>query len=143
MHDLIAAVLLIGVVLIVAVLVLNWASSLTKKETTHITNKTLDCSTAGISIESIFINLGGNVSRVSVRNSGFSGDVLVDGVVLNTVGQAAANLTAFPIDFPKGALETVEFNISGKISTCSNFSRAIISTQCTSDDQSAPLTCTA
>ncbi len=141
MNVFISAVLLIAIVAVVSVIVLNWATSLTKKEAAHITNKTLECTTADITIESIFIDLVANRSRVSVRNSGFTGERLIDGAFLSTVGQDSPNLTAFPIDFPQGAIETIEFNTTGKISSCANFSRAIISTQCASDDQSRPLTC--
>lgn len=142
MNELISAVLLIAIVLVIAAVVLNGATTLTKKEQALISNKTLDCTTADISIESIFIDLSGNVSRVSVRNSGFVGDKLTDGALLNTIGQESPNITAFPIDFPRGSVQTIEFNISGKITACANFSRAIITTLCTSDDQSRPVTCT-
>jgi len=141
MSALISAVLLIAIVLIVGVILTNWITSLTKKETTQITNKSLDCTTTGIAIESIFIDLSGNRSRVSVRNSGFSDDTITDSAFLSATGQNSPNLTAFPITFPRGSIETIEFNISGRISSCANFSRVIVSTRCTSDDQSRPLSC--
>lgn len=141
MNEMISAVLLIAIVLIIAAVVLNGVSTLVKKEQAIITNKTLDCTTADISIQSIFIDLSGNTSRVSVRNSGFVDDRLTDGALLNVQGQDSPNLTAFPIGFPRGSIQTIEFNISGRITACANFSRAIIATQCSSDDQSRPLTC--
>lgn len=141
MNVLISAVLLIAVVLVVATIFMNWATGLTKKQTTQISNKSLECTTTDITIESIFIDLGGNTSRVTVRNSGFSDDTITDAAFLAASGQAATNLTVFPITFPQGSIKTLEFNISGKIAACANFSRAIVSTKCTSDDQSRPLTC--
>lgn len=141
LNSLLAAVLLIAIVLIVAGLVMNWVSTLTKKQTSQITNKSLDCTAASVVIESIFIDIATNKSRVSVRNSGFDNDIILDAALLNVAGQDSPNLTAFPINFPRGAIETIEFNISGKIAACANFSRALVSTFCTSDDQSRPLTC--
>lgn len=141
MDALISAVLLIAIVLIIAMVFSNWATSFTKKQQARITNKTLDCTTTVITIEGIYIDLASNTSRVSVRNSGSVGDNIIDGAFLNTVGQDSSNLTAFPINFPPGRIEIIQFNISGKIASCANFSRAIISTECTSDDQSRPLTC--
>ena len=141
MNEMISAVLLIAIVLIIAAIVLNGVSTLVKKEQAIITNKTLDCTTADVSIQSIFIDLSGNTSRVAVRNSGFVDDRLTDGAILNVQGQDSPNLTAFPINFPRGSIQTIEFNISGRITACANFSRAIITTQCSSDDQSRPLTC--
>ena len=143
MNVFISAVLLVAIVAVISVVVLNWATSLTKKETAHITNKTLDCTTADVTIESIFVDLGANRSRISVRNSGFTGDTLIDAAILSVTGQDSPNLTAFPIEFPQGAIETLEFNITGKIASCANFSRALVSTECASDDQSRPLTCVA
>jgi hypothetical protein len=138
---LLSAILLIAIVTITSIFILNWISSLTKKETAQITNKSLDCTSAGVSIQRIFIDLAANRSRVTVHNSGFQDDTIIDATVLNTAGQDAPNLTVFPINFPRGAIETIEFNTSGKIAACSNFSRAIVSTRCTGDDQSLPLTC--
>lgn len=138
---LLAGVLLVAIVALLSVVILNWVTTLTKKEQATITNKTIDCTGADVSIHSIFIDLASNTSRISVRNSGFSGDKIVDGAIINNQGAEATNLTAFPIDFPDGSISTMAFNISGVITACANFSRAIVSTECTSDDQSKPLTC--
>ena len=139
---LLSGVLLIAIVMLLSVVILNWVTTLTKQAQGRITNKTLDCTGADVSIHSIFIDLNSNTSRISVRNSGFVGDKIVDGAIINKQGAEAPNLTAFPIDFPDGAIATMSFNISGVITACANFSRAIVSTQCTSDDQDKPITCT-
>lgn len=138
---LLSGVLLVAIVALVSVIVLNWVTALTKKEQAIITNKTLDCTGADISIHSIFIDTASNISRVSVRNSGFIDDTIVDAAVINKQGDEAPNLTAFPINFPDGSIVTMSFNISGRITACANFSRAIVSTHCTSDDQDRPVTC--
>ncbi|MBI2076733.1 MAG: hypothetical protein HYT72_05800 [Candidatus Aenigmarchaeota archaeon] len=138
---LLSGVLLVAIVALLAVVILNWVTTLTKKEQATITNKTISCTGADVSIHSIFVDVGSNTSRISVRNSGFSDDAIVSATILNKQGDPAPNLTAFPINFPDGSIATISFNISGKMTSCSNFSRAIVSTQCTSDDQDKPLTC--
>lgn len=138
---LLSGVLLIAIVVLLAGVILNWVTTLTKQEQVRITNKTLGCTGADVSIHSIFIDTGSNTSRISVRNSGFIGDKIVDATIINKQGSEATNLTAFPIDFPDGSIATISFNISGVITACVNFSRAIVSTECTSDDQDKPVTC--
>lgn len=130
----IAVVLLIAVTVLLSAIVLSWITALTKEEGATISNKTTSCSMADLSIAEVYIDLSANRGRVAVRNSGFADDILVSAVLLNVQGDAATNLTAFPISFPVGSLQTIVFNTTGKITACGNFSKVIVSTQCASDE---------
>ncbi len=138
---LLSSVLLVAIVALLSIVILNWVTTYTKTQQSTIETRALNCTGADVSIHTIFIDLSSNISRISVRNSGFTADKIVDAAIINKQGDEAANLTAFPIDFPDGSISTISFNITGKITACANFSKAIVSTQCTSDDQDKPVAC--
>ena len=133
-NPLIAVVFLIAIVVLLSAVVLDWITTLTKEEGAIITNKTLNCSMADVTVAEVYIDLSAKRARAAVRNSGFSDDSLVSAILLNGNGETAVNETVFPINLPSGGMTTVEFNITGTITACANFSKVIVSTLCTSDE---------
>ncbi len=134
-NTMIAATLLIAITVAAATLFSGWATSLTSQQTQTVGNKTktaVDCTNARLTIDSVYLDFAANKSRVSVKNSGFLDDVITSAAVVNAAGSSARNLTAFPVKLLKGNSVSIEMNITGIMSVCSNFSQAIVSTQCTS-----------
>lgn len=136
----IAAVMLVAIVLVVSLVVLNWSSSLAQDQGKEITNRS-SCNLASVTIEEVYVDFATNRSRITVRNGGLVDDKLASGSVLSKTGDSAPNLTVFPIDFPRGSLKTIEFNVSGKIVGCENFSRALVATQCGVGDKHERVRC--
>ena len=127
-------IFLIAIVMVVAVIMMNFSSGLIKTKGASIENKTMECSDADVSIMETYLDIGAGRARVAVKNSGLSDGTLKSGVLLNTRGDNSPNLTAFPVSFPVGSLNIIEFNITGKIGECGNFSKVIISSSCASDE---------
>ncbi len=140
---LLAAVLLIAIVLVVSVISMDWITTLSSKEGRVIQNKTTECSTASSVIQDVYVDLSTNICRISVRNTGFGSDELQSAVVLSKRGESSTAITAFPISFPQGAIQNLEVNISGIITSCDNFSKAVVSTSCVSAEFSEEPKCTA
>lgn len=140
-NALISSVLLIATVIILAVIVMNFSTTLIKKEARVVENRSTACINHDVSIEEVYLDISSSVARVAVRNSGFVADEIVSAVLLNKKGEIAANTTRLPLSLAKGALSNIVFNISGKISECGNFSKVIISTECASDETDAEPRC--
>lgn len=134
-NTMIAATLLIAITVAMATLFAGWATTLTNQQTQTVGNKTktgVDCTRAGITIDSVYLDFVANKSRVNVKNTGFLDDSVSSATVLNAAGSAATNLTVFPITLTKGNSVSIEMNITGIMTVCSNFSQAIVATQCVS-----------
>ena len=140
-NALISSILLVAIVIVLAVIVMNFSTTLIKKEARVVENRSTACINHDVSIEEVYLDISSRVARVAVRNSGFVADEIVSAVLLNKKGEIAANTTQFPISLTKGALSNIAFNISGKITECGNFSKVIISTECASDETDAEPRC--
>ncbi len=133
----ISATLLIAITVAIATLFVGWATTLTQTQTQTVTNKTkagIDCTRAKVTIEDVYIDTAANKARINVRNSGFFDDSVISAVVISTSGNVSTNLTAFPVTLSKGDLASIELNISGRITVCGNFSKAIVATSCVSKE---------
>ena len=131
----IAVTLLIAITIAVAVLFVGWAVTLTQQQTQTVTNKTktgIDCTRAKLTIEDVYLDIAAAKARISVRNSGLLDDSVTSAVVITTSGNVSRNLTAFPLALAKGDAAGIELNVSGIISACGNFSKAIVATNCVS-----------
>ena len=131
----IAATLLIAITVATATLFAGWATSITSQQTQTVANKTktgVDCTRAGITIDAVYLDFVANKSRINVKNTGYLDDVITSATAVNTAGSAATNLTAFPIKLLKGNSASIEMNITGIMTVCSNFSQAIVATPCVS-----------
>jgi flagellin-like protein len=135
-HPLIATVLLIAFTVALGSVLMGWVSSLQKESQSSITNKTteaIDCNSADITIDDVYINYARNVSRVIIRNSGQVDNLQVTGAFFtNTAGLSAnlTNATVLPIVLNRGEIKQLEFNITGIMTSCANFSKVIVSTSC-------------
>ena len=145
MSPLIGSVLVIAITVTVFGILGGWIPDFIKSTQTDVGNKSteaIECTSADVTIGSVYIDLSQNVSRVSVRNSGFTDDQIISAHFLNNKGEECTNLTALPITFPQGSMKSIEFNITGKITACANFSKVEISTLCRSADFTGTPTCT-
>ncbi len=132
----VSTVLIISIAVLLVVIVMNWITVLTKDTTSTISNKTAQCSSgADITIEDVYIDFRTNISRVNVRNSGLIDEEIISSLLIAKDGQQSniTNTTVLPISLPRGSLRTIEFNVTGKINTCANFSKASVSGKCSSD----------
>ena len=125
-------------VIVISTIILSWASALVKTQQSTIENKTMsgvECATADVNIESVFLDFTTNVSRVIIRNSGQADYSIISTSLVNNVGDScpylnSTNLTSASIWLTKGSITTVKFNMSGFINACVNFSYALVSTNC-------------
>lgn len=135
LSPLLSTVMLISIAVLVAALLMSWSASLTKSQQQEISNKTgeaLKCTSADAQIKYVYIDFTSNKSRVIVQNTGLTELQIVSARLLNNKGNEAnlTNTTILPMTFPRGSLKTLEFNITGTINACVNFSKAAVSTDC-------------
>ena len=145
MSPLIGSVLVIAITVTIFAILGGWIPDFIKSTQTSVGNtssEAIDCTSSDITITSVYIDFETNISRVSARNSGFTEDKIVSAQLFNNKGEECINLTALPITFPQGSLKSIEFNVSGKISACVNFSKIEISTLCRSTEFTGTPTCT-
>lgn len=132
LSPLIASVLLIAFTVSVAMIIMTWFSSFARGTTENIsaTGETaVGCSSAGISIEHVYIS--GTNGVIVVRNIGFV-PLNVTGMIVNTTGGACTTASATTVGVGETkALSLSNCNPTGMGGeTCSAFSRAIVSTNC-------------
>ena len=130
---LIAAVLLIAITVAVTTVFMGWYSTLVSSQSRTVENRTrtgIDCTAARISILDVYMDFTNNVSRVSVRNSGQVDDVIISTVEYNSLGVNTTNMSQMPKNIAKGDTLSFEFNITGVIPACGNFSKVIVSSEC-------------
>jgi FlaG/FlaF family flagellin (archaellin) len=133
---LIATVLLIGISMVIATILLSWSESITSEQTSRAENRTkTSTSCPDIIIDSVFLDFTKNVSRVIVRSMNGASEIS-SGSLLNSNGVAVNNITQFPLPVESGQVATLEFNIYGNITKCSDFGEANVVTVCTSDKYS-------
>src|SRR3989344_1672779 len=132
-----AMTLLIIATVSLAIIVSGWYTNITNSQTTIIGNKTqqsVDCTYVSTDIQDVYLDLTNNRGRVSVVNTGQKNDQLVSAKFLTTSGTEASIITTLPADLPKGASLSVEFNTENLFTACSNFSKVIVASKCTSKD---------
>ena len=131
---LLAAVLLIAVTVAIATLVMGWISTVTRTTQVTVSNKTteaVNCASAAVVIDDVYIQTSPRTATVIVRNSGQADDLqLTFAPLINATGNSVAPAESLPVsDFDKGEIQTFTYTSTG-INTCANFSRAIVSTSC-------------
>lgn len=131
-NPIIATVLLIALTVAVANILHTWMISLSKEQTRRIGNKTysaIDCTAANVEIKDVYLDFSNNKARVVVWNSGQTDLVIESIVIFNNIGiNGTSNQSN--IMLPKGELRTIEINIDNLISTCTNFSQVLVTTNC-------------
>jgi hypothetical protein len=129
-HVMVSAILLIAITLVAASIILNWIPTIFQGSQTNIESKTGSCSSAAVQIRNVYLDINGSVGRLSVFNSGLDDDSIRSVGIISNKGESSTNLSVLPVPLIKGDLKTMEVNISGKITGCSNFSRAFVTTSC-------------
>ncbi len=133
LSPLIAAVMLVAITVAMVSIYAGWYTSLLGGQTRTVENRTkiaVDCTSARLSILDVYLDTANNVSRVNVRNSGQVDDNIVSVFVYNSLGINATNLSAVPVIIKTGNTLTFEFNTSGVIPACGNFSSAAVTSEC-------------
>ena len=141
----IAAVMLIGLTVLVSIIVMNWTTTLVKTQGDRISNKSaegIQCTSASVNIQQVHLDFGSNRSTVIVENDGLNDDTIESSIMLSKNGTISPNLTAFPVSIKRGAITSVTFNLTGTLSNCANFSQAVVRTSCTSDKFDSTAKCT-
>ena len=129
MSPLISSVLLVAIAVTIAGSIFNWIPSLTRSQQHQISNKSteiVECNPP--IIEDVYLDFSTNKSRVLVRG-GTGGAAVFSAKLLNTQGGELplVNASSVPFNISRGDLKIIEFNMSGSLPACSNFSQAIIS----------------
>lgn len=138
---LLAAVLLIAVTIAIATLVMGWLTTVTRTTQVTVSNKTaeaVDCSSASIVIEEVFVSAGINrTARVIVRNSGLSDNLqIISAQIYNRTGSNFSAGSLPLTGFNRGNVTTLSFSPTGPpggtvVDACpGDFSRALVSTNC-------------
>lgn len=133
---LLAAVLLIAMTVAVATLIMGWMSTITRTSQIKVENRTMqaiDCSSASISIEDVYLKPGNGTGAASVivTNSGQADDLVIrSATLINASGGSFTGMNVPITDFDQGDVETITF--SGiNVSTCPDgLSNILVTTDC-------------
>ena len=132
---LIATVMLIAITVIIATIQSGWLTSFTKTQQDTIENRSseiVDCTSADVTIEDVYLDFTTNVSRVHIRNTGQVNSLGVVSVLLLTrTGDqmpVVTNMNSISA-LSKGQQIRIDFNITN-LTACSNFSKVTVSTTC-------------
>lgn len=128
---LIASVLLIAFTVSVSMIILGWFSSFAKSSTSNISSsatEAIGCNNAGVSIERIYVT--GTNAAIIVKNTGYR-DLNISGMIVNTTGGSCIGST---VTLTRGNITNLAltncYPSSMGGSSCSSFSRAIVTTNC-------------
>ncbi len=132
---LLAAVLIIAVTVSIATLVMGWLSTTIRGTQTTVENRTteaVNCASAGISIDDVYISAGAPGSaRVIVRNSGQADDLAIQSAyIYNRTGEAFSAAGLPSTDFDRGEVVTLMFNAATVVACPGDFIEAIATTDC-------------
>ncbi|MBI3190756.1 hypothetical protein HYZ41_03560 [archaeon] len=130
-----ASVLLIAFTLAIAVLVLNFFTGTIQDTTKSVSNKTsstVECASAAIDIQDVYITGAayGQTVKVIVKNSGLANNLVIqDAQVIN---QSGSNFSTAPPTnaFNKGNLLTLTFSGVSLTACPAGFSKVIVATSC-------------
>jgi flagellin-like protein len=131
----IAAVLLIAITVAISTVVAGWFSTFTRSTTDQVTNRTafaIDCTSANINIEDVYVTAGTNsAARAILKNTGFADNLVIQGAILyNTTGNNFTEASVPITNFDKGDLITLVFN-NISVTTCpTHFSKVVVTTNC-------------
>ena len=131
LSSLIAVIILIAIVTVITTMLLNWTTLFASEQTKDISNTTRiikDC--AVINIDDVYVDFASNRSRVFVKSS--VEGIMDSAVLINKNGIEMPVNTRMPMEINKGEIKIIEFNLTGNLTTCANFSQVIVSTQCSS-----------
>ena len=132
---LLASVLLIAITVSIATLIMGWMSTVARTTQVKVETKTsqaVDCSSASISIDGVYITAGASgTANVIVSNTGqVDGLTIKSAQILNTSGSNFASSSTPITDFDRGDIETLSFSSVGIPSCPTDFSKVIVTTDC-------------
>jgi flagellin-like protein len=134
---LVASVLLIAFTVAIATIIMGWMGTFTRETTATISNRTteaVDCASASVSIDDVYIGertVDGNASvRAIVRNTGFTDNLVLKAASIYKNDGTVWNKTDVDSDFDKGEITTITFTITKGYVACANFSKVVVTTQC-------------
>ena len=93
-------------------------------------SENMTCISADMVIENVYLDFSTNVSRVVVRNNGFSNNQITSAYLLNYTDVQCPIITAMPLEFPIGILKSIEFNITDRIYDCYDFGEVKVTSNC-------------
>jgi len=131
---LLASVLLIAFTVAIATIVFSFYSSTIQSSTETVTNKTataVDCSSASINIEDVFITgTTSATARVIVKNNGFADLTIQDAQFINKTGHNFTTSNVPLTGFNKGSIAALVFT-NVNVSACpAGFSKVLVTTNC-------------
>lgn len=131
-NELLATILIIAIGVIVAGIMLGWYTGLTQQETRRLSNQSSDIVACPVvRIEEVYLDFSANKSRAFVKSS--DSDIILSAKLLAKSGEEAGNITFLPLNMSRGEIKVIEFNLTGKISNCGNFSEVLVSNRCVTD----------
>ncbi|HLD83368.1 MAG TPA: archaellin/type IV pilin N-terminal domain-containing protein [archaeon] len=142
LSPLIASVLLIGIAFSVAAILGPWAFGLVRSDTDTLSNNSQSITECyPVLIQNVYADFPANRMRVYVMGKG--PNVIMSADVLNAHGVAMplTNASALPMNIGQGERKLIEFNTTTDMTACSNFSKAVVTTKCVSDEKSKPDNC--
>ncbi len=131
---LLASVLLIAVTVAIATLVMGWISTITRTTQTTVSNRTVDavnCASASIVIDDVYVATGSRNATVIVRNAGQTDSLQITFAPLyNSTGHNVNPSESLPVSsFDRGEIQVFTYGSTG-IPSCATFSKAVVSTNC-------------
>lgn len=131
---LLGSVIIISITVIIAGIVMTWLTTMTHNQQMAITNKSEESMSCNgvLQVMEVYLDFSANRSRVFVSNSG-EADNIVSAKLVTTKGTEARNITAFPLTILQGEIKMIEFNLTGNVTACANFSKVLVSTRCITD----------
>jgi hypothetical protein len=134
LSELVSSVLLLVLTIAIAVIIFSFYQTNVSTTTEKVGNKSteaIDCTSANINIEDVFITNGtAGSARVIVRNAGFTNLEIVSAQLYNKTG---SNFTAdgVPVSgFNRGSVATLVFGNVSMEECPLGFSKVIITTSC-------------
>lgn len=131
---LLASVLLIAVTVAIATLVMGWVSTITRTTQTTVSNRTVEavnCASASVVIDDVYIATGAATGTVIVRNAGQTDSLqIVFAPLYNGTGHSVNPAQTLPVTgFSRGGIQVFTYTSTG-ITSCAAFSKAVVSTNC-------------
>ncbi|MBS3054252.1 MAG: hypothetical protein J4431_01825 [Candidatus Aenigmarchaeota archaeon] len=142
LSPLIASVLLIAIAFSVSSILGPWALEVVRSDTDTISNNSKSVTECyPVLIQNVYADF--NSGKIRVYAMGKGANTITSADVLNSYGASIplSNPSVLPMKIGPGERKLIEFNTTANLTVCANFSKAIITTGCVSDEKSKPDNC--
>ncbi|MBI4019494.1 MAG: hypothetical protein HY364_04545 [Candidatus Aenigmarchaeota archaeon] len=142
LSPLIASVLLIAIAFSVSSILGPWALEVVRSDTDAIDNNSKSVTECfPVLIQNVYTDFTGNKVRMYVMGKG--PNTITSASVLNSYGVAIplSDSSVLPMKISQGERKLIEFNTTANLTACTNFSKAIVTTGCVSDQKTKPDNC--